>query len=296
MRWRRRVAVMLAAVLIVWVGSSVAAVAYLMRSHHVPVNMPAKILEWPTREVTFKTSDGLELHGTLAGGGQRAVILAAGIGGNRTACVERAIRHLRAGWTVLLVDLRGTGMSAGDEVTFGWMERLDIVAAEKFLRGAGYERVAAHGTSLGAAAIVYSAQEGTRFEFVVLESVYDDIEHAFDHRVERHGLPSAMFAGMRLVTRWRLGVPLSALRPVDRVKDVACPILMLAGDSETQLPLAETMGIFQAARERKRLHVFAGGHHEDFLRRYGQEYDRVLGTFLADDASEDGPSKHKELE
>jgi hypothetical protein len=47
----------------------------------------------------------------------------------------------------------------------------------------------AHGHSLGAATIAYSFKDFKDYSFVVLESCYDNIDHAFEHRMQRIHLP-----------------------------------------------------------------------------------------------------------
>ena len=58
-----------------------------------------------------------------------------------------------------------------------------------FLRAQGYRYVGAHGISLGAATICYSLKEVSDLAFVVLESSYDTMQHAFYNRVELYNVP-----------------------------------------------------------------------------------------------------------
>ena len=50
--------------------------------------------------------------------------------------VDRALFLRDAGYSVLLIDFQATGESPGDVITFGWRERLDVLAAVDFLRRA----------------------------------------------------------------------------------------------------------------------------------------------------------------
>ena len=59
---------------------------------------------------------------------EKCVIILAGIKGNRINCYNHAKLYLKAGYSVLLPDLRGTGESKGDIISFGWNEQKDLIA------------------------------------------------------------------------------------------------------------------------------------------------------------------------
>ena len=57
------------------------------------------------------------------------------------------------------------------------------------------------------------------------------------------------------------------------MKDIECPILILAGDMENQIPLNETQKIYDnCGSSQKELHIFHTGKHEDFYSRFKSEY------------------------
>ena len=87
----------------------------------------------------------------------KVVILLAGKGGNRLSLMNRAQLYLDKNYSVVLPDLRGTGNSKADVVTIGYNERFDLLACVDTLQKLHYTKIAAHGHSLGAAAI--SSQE-----------------------------------------------------------------------------------------------------------------------------------------
>ena len=71
------------------------------------------------------------------------------------------------------------------------------------------------------------------------------------------------------------------MRPVDYVVHASAPTLVLAGDSEVEIPVHETQSIYErCAAPLKRLHFFKGAGHWDFLGRYGDEYAQVVDSFL----------------
>ena len=92
---------------------------------------------------------------------------------------KRADFYYKNNYNVLLQDLRGTGKSGGDAITFGWHERKDLLAAFNFLKEKnGIDTIAVHGLSLGAATITSRYQEKPDYYSVVLESCSGNIENA----------------------------------------------------------------------------------------------------------------------
>ncbi|MEM8907753.1 MAG: alpha/beta fold hydrolase [Bacteroidota bacterium] len=212
---------------------------------------------------------------------QKAVILLNGLRGNRLGMIERAKLYHQTGYAVLLPDLRGTGASTPSLITFGWKERLDLLAGVAFLQKAGYSEIAVHGTSLGAATIVYSFNDNPDYAFVVLESCYDNIDQALANRVERFHLPSWVYQPLKHITAWRTGVPIQQLYPERDIPKGQFPTLILAGDAEQRVRKTETEKLFQQCGAKdKQLHFFRGAKHEDFLRRYDEEYRSVLHQWL----------------
>jgi uncharacterized protein len=67
--------------------------------------------------------------------------------------VHRAEFLRLAGYSTLLIDFQGTGESAGEAITFGWLECFDVLAAVNYLKGRlPDERVGVIGLSLGGTA------------------------------------------------------------------------------------------------------------------------------------------------
>lgn len=233
-------------------------------------------------EVRIRSKDNIDLSAWFVpNDSSRAVILLAGIRGNRTFNKSRAELYLKKGYTVLLPDLRATGKSEGDVITFGWHERNDLHACVNYLRKKGFKNIGVHGTSMGAATIAYSFNEKPSYRFVVMESCYDNIDNAFSNRV--HGLlPKFVLWPAYLFTEWRIDADAEKLYPQDCVKQCTAPVLYFAGDSEQQVKQEDTDRIYNSfSSTDKRLHIFKGGRHEDFMKRFKSEYEEVWNEFMS---------------
>ena len=122
------------------------------------------------QNLSIKTQDDVVVSSWfIENSKDKAIILLSGIRGNRTQQLDRARFYLDQGYSVLLPDLRGTGETKGDFISFGWHERKDLNACYKKLKELGFSEIGANGQSLGAATIVYSSKEATNFDFVILD-------------------------------------------------------------------------------------------------------------------------------
>ncbi|MEO1627566.1 MAG: alpha/beta hydrolase, partial [Bacteroidota bacterium] len=209
------------------------------------------------------------------------LILLNGLRGNRSGLIQRARLYHAEGYCVLLPDLRGTGESERSVITFGWKERWDLMAAVEFIRQKGIQRIAAHGLSLGAATICYSLPEEPGFEYIVLESCYDNIQQALNNRLDMFGLPHWPFIGLQKITEWRIGAKAEQLAPEKYLATHQAPTLLIAGEAELKVRKEESEKLYrQCAAKQKKLHLIEGAKHENFMTRFAEETTQVLQQWI----------------
>jgi len=261
-----------------YVGSRIAT-----RTHPQAIPPASNYFTQVVENQSFKSYDEIEISSWFIpkADSKKAVIILNGIGGNRLNLVPRAKFYQQNNYNVLLPDLRGTGESGGDVITFGWKERFDFLAGVNFLKEKGIDTIAVHGLSLGAATIVYSFQENTDYDFVVLESCYDNITNALNHRVDRIPLPSFIYFPLTKFTEMRVGATQEELSPEKYIHLCEAPTFILAGDSERKVLPEETQKLFdKCGAKTKQLHFFKGAYHEDFMRRFGEEWKVEMQNWL----------------
>jgi pimeloyl-ACP methyl ester carboxylesterase len=121
------------------------------------------------------TQDGLTLFGWYRPGARRAaVIMAHGLGGAGFVMEIYAEFLGRAGYGVLLLDLRAYGSSDGDTCTYGVLEAYDIAGAVDFLLSRGEVdagKIGLLGVSLGAQAGLRGALLRPQLGALVLEGL-----------------------------------------------------------------------------------------------------------------------------
>ncbi len=288
-RRRRRVfwsVTALACAFVAWWGTGLAAAWLMTRGHPVAFAARAELGGRAVEAVATTTVDGLTVRGWLvstAAASSRCVLLAAGIRGNRLAMQTRAEWYLANGWSALLVDLRGTGESDSARVSMGWHEALDLLAWHAFLRQRGFTAIGAHGQSLGAAAITFTAVRSDRapvWHFVVLESCYRDAEVALRARLP--GVPRFLLWPLEVSCAWLMQVDPAKLRPLAAIHSLNAPTLLACGTIDEKVG-PDALALLLAAspaRDKRRVDI-AGAGHVDLWRAGGDTLPRALGEFLA---------------
>jgi uncharacterized protein len=278
----RTALILLLAGFILWIITGYLVAWQLTRPAPSDYKAISSIGRFTTQQLTLTSPDGTTINAWLAGDNKKsAVILLAGIHSNSSSMVARAQLYLQEGFSVLLPDLRATGKSGGDIITFGWQEKYDLVTCTRWLRANGFSFVAAHGCSLGAATIAYSFDTIRDYGFVVMESCYDNIDHALAHRTFDSGFNRLLFGSVYFFTEMRFGATADQLAPEKLVSRYSGPLLYFAGDHEEQIPLAETQKIFAGfSSPFKTLHVVTGATHRDLYDFAPADYTAALSKFL----------------
>ena len=131
--------------------------------------VPAADLGAAYEEISFTTSDGLELRGWYIPSKNRAAVIA--FPGRKGP--QRQARVLaRHGYGVLLFDRRGEGESDGDPNVFGWAGERDLNAAVAFLRrrpDVDPDRIGGIGLSVGGEMMIEAAAESNGLKAIVSE-------------------------------------------------------------------------------------------------------------------------------
>ncbi len=240
--------------------------------------------DFPVEAVQIPLNAGSSVHGWLARGarGGGVVLLAHSIRSNRLEMLSRARFLNKQGYGVLLIDLQAHGETPGKRITFGVRESEDVEVAVAFLRKTfPYERIAAIGVSLGAAAIVL-AKHSLRLDAVVLESLHPTIEEAIENRLRLHlgEYGPALLPLVLTQLSFYLDVPIDQLDPITRIGDLNAPLLLIAGSNDEHTKVPETERLFAAARQPKDIWIVPGAGHFNMHSYAGREYEDHISDFL----------------
>jgi fermentation-respiration switch protein FrsA (DUF1100 family) len=221
------------------------------------------------RELAFKTEDGQRLHGWWIGARAEPLghlLLCHGNAGNVGDRVLHAALLTAAGFDVLLFDYRGYGRSSGrPSETRTYRDARTALACLLEQPEADPRRVFYLGESLGGAVAVDLARERPPAGLVLLST----------------------FSGVRDLAR--LHYPFVPARFVPdayptlrRIRELRSPLLVLHGDRDEIVPLAQGRALFEAAADPKRMHVFEGLGHNDLVPLAGDELAHVIAAWASE--------------
>ncbi|MDB5300905.1 MAG: peptidase [Phycisphaerales bacterium] len=218
----------------------------------------------------------------------RCVILLHGYADAKVGAIAWAPLWHKLGFNILAIDFRAHGESAGTYCTAGYWERHDVsqvideIRAERPL---DTRHVALFGVSMGAAVAAATAAMRTDLAAVVLESPFADFRRATMGQMERLGAPGRPFQQLALKLAERIAAcDFGALRPAEMIREIACPIMIVAPDGDSMVTPEDQRAIENALLSRDRADadsywpVRTG--HLLALHAEPDEYERRLRGFL----------------
>ncbi len=242
-------------------------------------------------EVSFKTSDGLELEGWYIPSRNGAAVIA--FPGRKGP--QRPARMLaRHGYGVLLFDRRGEGESEGDPNTFGWRGERDLDAAVAFLEqraDVDPGRIGGIGLSVGGEMMLEAAAESDGLKAVVSEGAGIRSVH------EALAIPetSAMLQASLVHAVVTPGVALfSNTLPPPSLEDLVAriaprPVFIIYAKPGQGGEAELSQKFYDAAREPKTIWQVPGAGHTGGIEAQPAEYERRVIAFFDDALLGDKP-------
>lgn len=219
--------------------------------------------------VALTTDDGLTLGGWFVPPARPAsgvtVLIFNGNGGNRAMRAPLAARLAARGIASLLFDYRGYGGNPGAPSEEGLAS--DARAARNYLASrddVDQHRVAYFGESLGSAVAVSLAVEWPPCA-LILRSPFTSLTDMGRHHYPM--LPVALLLRDRFPS-------------LDRIPAIKSPLLVIAGDRDTIVPISQTERVYAAASSPKRLVVLEGLDHNDYELLAGPRMIAEIADFI----------------
>jgi pimeloyl-ACP methyl ester carboxylesterase len=231
------------------------------------IRQPTTAATPPWVEVPLE-ADGLRLRSWLARGepSRAPLVVAHGLGDSLESYRELGDTFHRRGHTVLLLDLRGHGGSAGRVTTLGGAEREDVRAGMRMLRerGLASRGFVLLGVSMGAVAVLRAAAAEPDVRAVIAEAPYDTYREAvFRDAGLTYGLPRwlPLLPAAIAVAEWRAGFDADEVDAVAAARSVSAPLLAIADGADPRMPEAVVRRVFDAHPGPKRLWIAPGAPH-----------------------------------
>lgn len=241
----------------------------------------------PFEEVTITSHDGKVLKGRYYhyADGAPLEIQCHGYKGN-------PIRDFCGGWriakedghNVLLIDQRCHGKSEGHTITFGILERKDVLGWIRWANARfGEVPILLSGVSMGAATVLMVAgmELPGNVKAVVADCPYDAPSNIIKKVLGQDmGMPvGIVYPLIRFGGMVYGGFNLNADSPLAAVKQTKLPILLIHGDDDRFVPYYMSEHIHAAAPDKITFHTVPGAGHALNYVTDPEEYTRVLQEF-----------------
>jgi fermentation-respiration switch protein FrsA (DUF1100 family) len=250
------IVIAIAAILAVYLAISAYIAHSLMKVPRLPLGDNPASVGLSYEDVAFPSRvDKLTLRGWyIAGEREFTIIIVTGMRQNRvdySIGILEITRDLAAkGYSVLLLDQRGRGESEGKGVLLTNFER-DIGGAVDYIKGRGCpaQKIGFIGFSAGAAsAIVFASQDNVAA--LVSDSCFANVADTFIGKgASESGLPRPIIKifGLGTLFMSRIMYGYRKVNPIDRIADVACPILFIQGEKDDLVPVEDAYKLFAAS-------------------------------------------------
>ena len=246
-----------------------------------PVRRRGSDLPFPSEALSV-ASDGQALKGFVlrpeVDNGGPVLILVHGWGSNHGTVARLAEPLLGLGYPVLLFDVRHHGESGGAPYVTARHFRDDILAVvrEAGEHFPGRARVLI-GHSMGGSAGVLAVADGAPVQGFVTIGAPANLWEVWAYQLSRRGLPGKWVVKvLRPFWRARAGVPWKTLDPLQRVRELRVPFLVIHGEEDESVPVEQACLLAEAGGVEPLILVDEG--HTDLLE--SPELHRDLAEFL----------------
>lgn len=241
----------------------------------------------PFEQVSIISDDGLKLSGRYYHVKDHAPleIQCHGYKGNaiRDFCGNWKVAG-EAGRNILLIDERCHGNSEGHTITFGILERTDVLNWIKYANQRfGNIPIFLSGVSMGAATVLMTAAMDlpSNVKGIIADCPYDAPSNIIKKVLGTDmGMPvNLLYPLIRLGGMLYGKFNLDAASPVDAVKESTVPILLIHGDADRFVPYKMSCNIHAAAPDKIEFHTIHGAGHALNYVTAPEEYTKIVHGF-----------------
>jgi uncharacterized protein len=208
----------------------------------------------PFQVVSIPAEDGGALYGWQIAASPKAptLILLHGWGRNlaRTLPYIQALHPL--GYNLLAFDTRNHGSSSPVErPTVGTFAQ-DVVSAVKFLKRQGKtSQIGAIGLSVGGGAVINAAGWDEHIRSVITVGAISHPVAVMKHEFRKRHIPGILASLLLGYMRRRYGVDFDAIAPVNNIRKSQADFLLLHGEQDETIPIAQARALFEAGNPAK---------------------------------------------
>ena len=187
-------------------------------------------------------------------------------------------------YNIVMPDLHAHGLSEGDMIQMGWLDRKDVLHWMSVFRS---DTMVVHGVSMGAATTMMASAEkmpqGIKDIHFIEDCGYTSVWDEFACELKKQfGLPEFPLLHIsNLLCKVCYGWSFSEASPLRQVSNTAAPMFFIHGNADTFVPTEMVYPLYAAKPSAKRLWVTEGAGHAESYLKHKDEYINSLKSFLA---------------
>ena len=234
------------------------------------LTMVDHLLSLPYEQVFITSHDGLRLAGRYYHRMDGAPVKIE-FHGYRSAAVRDFCGanelDILTGCNVLLIDQRAHGLSDGTGITFGILERHDVVSWANYVvdRFGGDVKILLSGVSMGAATVMMASDLELPGNVcgIIADCGYSSPKAILMKvcREDYHLPAKLLYPFCRLAAKWLCKCDLESASAVESVKNSKVPIFIVHGTEDRFVPCDMAYELKEAAGDMAELHLFEGSGH-----------------------------------
>lgn len=248
------------------------------------------------RDTFITAPDGTRLHAFYARASRPRKETAVIVHGY----TDNAIRMFHIGYmynrsldyNILLPDLRYSGLSGGNALQMGWLDRKDVmqwIDTAPALFGDSIEAVV-HGISMGAATtMMFSGEQLPAYVRCFVEDCgYTSVWEQFSKELkERFGLPPfPLLYTASWLCQWKNGWNFHEASAEKQIARCHKPMLFIHGDKDDFVPTWMVYEVYKAKPDPKALWIVPNAGHATSYLLYPEEYTQRVKRFVEDNLND----------
>ncbi len=235
--------------------------------------------------VSLKSQDDLNLHAAYIDQNSHIyMIMVHGYRGDGASIISPIKQMKKAGYNLLIPDLRGHGFSEGDYIGMGWDDREDIIQwIDYLLSKDSHASIILYGVSMGGATVMDVAGEKLphQVKAIIEDCGYTSVWDIFKAHIDMNNIESEVALHMAsLVTKIRAGYYLEDVRPIEQVKKSQTPMLFIHGAEDNFVPFSMVNELYNAATCPKEKLVIQGAGHANSCSVNSELYYQTIFRFI----------------
>ena len=231
-------------------------------------------------EVAFNSTDGIKLSGWFLPNNKtkQTIIVMHGYPADKANLLGIA-DFLAKDFNVFLFDFRSFGKSEGKYTTAGYLERNDLLGAINYLqKDKNLTKIGLYGFSLGGAVALMINHQNVKA--IATDSTYAKLSHMVQHMYRIFFISKYPLAYLtRLYGMLFLRIDIENASPVDNIKNLKIPILLIHAEKDSQIPVNEAYLLHDANRKAE-LWIIENAEHGMSHSINPEKYEKkVIGFF-----------------